>query len=322
VIVDIAAYTDGSRVDDPIALDTASEISQRDGTFVWLGVHEPSLDEFWAIAREFDLHELAVEDAINAHQQPKVELYGETMLIVVKTAFYVDEREAIDIGELLIFAHPSFVITVRHGECPLGEARRRLERRPDLLRLGAGAAVYAILDRVVDDYEVAAVGIDKDIQEVERQVFSNDRENVAERIYKLERETLTFHRAVAPFFVAISGLARGHYDIIPADLHEYIRDVHDHLQRVSGRIAGFRDLLSSALQANLTQVTVRQNSDMRKISAWVAIFAVPTMVAGIYGMNFEEMPELKWSFGYPLVLGVIALLCLALYLRFKRSGWL
>jgi len=183
-------------------------------------------------------------------------------------------------------------------------------------------ALYAILDHVVDGYEVAAQGVDVDIQEVEREVFSDDDNNPARRIYKLEREVLDFQAAAAPLALAVDEILRGQFAVIPTELNEYFRDVHDHLRRVNGRIIGFRELLGSALHANLTQVSIRQNEDMRKISAWVAILAVPTMVAGIYGMNFEDMPELRWRFGYPSVLILIAVICLLLYRRFRRAGWL
>jgi magnesium transporter len=322
VIVNCALYEEGRRRDGGLSLERAAEAAREEGAFVWLGVLEPAAEEFEAIAGEFDLHELAVEDAINAHQRPKVEQYGDTLLIVVKTAHYVDPDEVIEVGELLLFVNPSFIITVRHGAGELGAVRARIERRPDLLRHGVGMALYAILDHVVDGYEEAAQGIDDDVQQVERQVFSEDRDNPTERIYKLEREVLDFHTAVAPLSGVVDEISRGHFAVVPDELHEYYRDVHDHLRRVSGRIAGFRELLGSALHANLTQVSVRQNEDMRKISAWVAILAVPTMIAGIYGMNFEHMPELRWRYGYPLILGVIAVVCVQLYWRFKRAGWL
>jgi magnesium transporter len=322
VIVNCAAYENGLRCGEDLDFTQAVEAARENGTFAWIGLYEPTEKEFEAIAREFDLHELAVEDAIKAHQRPKVELYGDTLFVVVKTANYVDPDEVIEIGELMLFVNPDFIITVRHGEGDLRSVRERIERRPELLRHGPGVALYAILDHVVDNYEVAAGGVDVDVQQVERQVFSEDRDNPAERIYKLEREVLDFYSAAAPLSVALDEIARGHFEVVPDDLTEYFRDVHDHLRRVEGRIAAFRELLGSALHANLTQVSVRQNEDMRKISAWVAILAVPTMIAGIYGMNFEEMPELQWRFGYPAVLVVIAVACLLLYRRFKRAGWL
>jgi magnesium transporter len=322
VIVKCSAYEEGLRCGDDLALEEVGEAAGGDGKFVWLGVLEPSAAEFAEIARRFDLHELAVEDAVNAHQRPKLELYGDTLFVVVKTAHYVDPEEVIEIGELMIFVNPRFIVTVRHGPGELSAVRERIEHRPDQLRHGPGMVLYAILDHVVDGYEVAAQGVDVDIQEVERQVFSDDVDNPAERIYKLEREVLDFNSAVAPLADAVDEIARGHYAVVPDELHEYFRDVHDHLRRAGGRIAAFRELLGSALHANLTQVSVRQNEDMRKISAWVAILAVPTMIAGIYGMNFSDMPELRWRFGYPSVLLLIAVVCLLLYRRFKRSGWL
>jgi magnesium transporter len=322
VILDCAVYEDGRRQAGELALEEAGEAASRDGAFVWLGVVEPAAEEFDSIAREFHLHELAVEDAIHAHQRPKVEVYGDTLFVVVKTVHYVDSEEVVNVGELLLFVNRAFVITVRHGHGPLAEVRQRVEKRSDLLSVGTGAVLYAILDHVVDDYEAAAHEMDSDVQEVERQVFSADRANPAERIFKLKREALDFHRAVAPLAPAVDGLARGHYELVPDSLHEYFRDVHDHLERVTARIGAFRELLTSALQANLTQVSVRQNEDMRKISAWVAILAVPTMIAGIYGMNFKYMPELNWRIGYPLVIAVILAICTLLYRRFKQAGWL
>jgi len=322
VIVNCAVYEDGQRRDGDLPLERAGKAARDEGAFVWLGVFEPTAEEFEAIAAEFDLHELAVEDAVKAHQRPKVELYGDTLLVVVKTAHYVDPDEVIDLGELLIFVNPAFIITVRHGEGDLSAVRARIEQRPDLLELGVGMVLYAILDHVVDGYEEAAQGVDVDIQQVERQVFSEDQSNPVERIYKLEREVLDFNAAVAPLAAVVDEISRGHFEVVPDELSEYYRDVHDHLRRAAGRIAGFRELLGSALHANLTQVSVRQNEDMRKISAWVAILAVPTMIAGIYGMNFDDMPELHWRFGYPFVLVVILVACTLLYRRFKRAGWL
>lgn len=277
MIVNCAAYEDGRRVGGDLSLAEAGRACRAPGAFVWLGVFEPEAAEFEEIATKFGLHELAVEDAIDAHQRPKIELYGDTLLVVVKTAHYVDSEEVIEIGELLIFVNADFIIVVRHGEGRLDGVRERIERRPDLLRHGSAMVLYAILDHVVDGYEEAAGGVDVNIQQVERQVFSADR---------------------------------------------YFRDVHDHLRRVGGRIAGFRELLGSALHANLTQISVQQNEDMRKITAWVAILAVPTMVAGIYGMNFDTMPELRWRFGYPTVVVLILIACALLHRRFHRDGWL
>ena len=322
MIVDCAVYEDGCRCEGELPLTDAGQAAQRDGSFVWVGVFEPSADEFDAVRREFDLHELAVEDAVDAHQRPKVEVYGDTLLVVLKTVRYVDAEEDLETGEILLFVNRDFVVTVRHGQSRLHDVRLQVEDRPDLLRFGAGAVLYAVVDRIVDDYEPVMEAVEADIQEVEHDMFSPDRSNPAERIYTMEREVLDLHRAIMPLGPAIDRLARGHYDLIHPELRTYFRDVHDHLLRVAGRIEGFRDLLSSALQANLTQASVRQNEDMRKISAWVAILAVPTGVAAIYGMNFSNMPELQWRLGYPIVLVTIVVLCGLLYWRFRRSGWL
>jgi magnesium transporter len=321
MIVDCAVYEEGCRREGDLPLAEAGEAAQRDGSFVWIGVYEPSEEEFDAVRREFGLHELAVEDAVEAHQRPKVELYGDTLLVVLKTVRYVGAQD-LETGEILLFVNRDFVVTVRHGQAALHDVRLQIEQRPDLLRYGAGSVLYAIVDRIVDDYEPVVESVEDDIQQVEHEVFAPDRSNPAERIYTLEREVLDLHRAIAPLSVAIDKLARGHQDILHPELRTYFRDVHDHLLRVSGRIDGFRDLLSSALQANLTQAAVRQNEDMRKISAWVAILAVPTGVAAIYGMNFNFMPELEWRYGYPMVLLTIVLVCILLYWRFRRSGWL
>jgi magnesium transporter len=326
MIVDCAVYEHGKRRAEKLSLDETGAIAHGDDAFAWLGLVEPSAEEFETIARKFDLHELAVEDAVKAQQRPKVELFGDTMLVVVKTVAHPEASagapHGIEIGELLLFVNADFIITVRHGDGELSSVRERIERRPDLLAHGTGVVLYAILDHVVDGYGDVAQVVDGEIQAVEREVFSAERTNPAEEIYKLEREVLDLYRAVAPLSEAVDEIAEGRFEMVPDGLHEYFRDVHDHLQRVTGRVASFRELLSSALQANLTQVSVRQNEDMRKISAWVAIAAVPTMVAGIYGMNFDHMPELHWRYGYFTVLFFIAAVCLALYRRFKSVGWL
>ncbi len=325
MLVDCAVYEDGERRAGTVDIADAARAACSDGSeFVWLGLHEPTAEEFDAVQREFALHELAVEDAIKAHQRPKLEVYGDTLFVVLKTIRYVDSEEVIRTGQIMLFANQAFVISVRHGEgSDLHGVRETVERRPDLLRCGPGSVLHAVIDKVVDDYEPAAEGLEIDIQEVESQVFAEDLAgNPTQRIYRLEREVLEFQRAVAPLAAPVDRLARGHFDLIAPELQDYFRDVHDHLLRVGARGEAFRDLLSSALQANLTQVTVRQNADMRRISAWVAILAVPTMIAGIYGMNFEHMPELGWEYGYPAVLVVILVICATLYRRFRRAGWL
>jgi magnesium transporter len=323
VIVDCAIYEAGRRRDGKVELEHAYDLRQEENTFVWIGLYEPTEQEFDSLAREFKLHPLAVEDAIHAHQRPKLEVFGEMVLLVLKTARYVDPTEVVQLGELLVFLGHDFVITVRHGEASsLKPVREALENDPERLRCGPGAVLHAILDRVVDDYGPAIDGLQEDIDEVETELFSPERSNPAERIYRLLREVLEFRRASAPLVDPIEKLAAGHFAQVDPTIRNYFRDVNDHLIRARDQLDGMHDLLASSLQANLAQVAVRQNEDMRRISAWVAIIAVPTAVAGIYGMNFEHMPELTWTFGYPAVLLLMLTICTSLYFYFRRAGWL
>jgi magnesium transporter len=322
VIVDCAVYKDGRR-EDGVKLDHAYEQCRREGAFAWIGMYEPTEDEFDSIRREFSLHPLAVEDAVESHQRPKLEVYDDMVFLVLKTARYVDPQEVVKIGEILIFLGDDYIITVRHGEAsPLDGVRRALEHDPDLLMHGPGAVLHAIVDHVVDDYGPAIEGLEHDVSEVEEEVFTPGDANPAERIYRLKREVLQFLHATVPLIDPVGRLASGKYGQVHPEVRTYFRDVNDHLVRARDELEGFNDLLTSVLQANLTQVSVRQNEELRMISAWVAILAVPTAVAGIYGMNFEHMPELDWSFGYPTVLLVMGSVCSYLYWRFKRAGWL
>jgi magnesium transporter len=322
VIVDCAVYENGRRREGELALEEAYEAARAPGAFVWVGLFEPSAAEFDAVQREFGLHELAVEDAIKAHQRPKVEVYGDSLLVVLKTARWVDEPAFVEFGEILVFVGDQFLITVRHGETELHDVRLAMEGRTDLLRCGPSAALHAIVDRVVDDYEPVVEQLDAAIREVEADVFSPARSNPAERIYALKRAVLSLHAAIVPLVEPIGGLAAGRYDLVHQNLHSYFRDVHDHLVRMAGHVGSFRELLNSVLTANLTQASVRQNEDVRKISAWAAIIAVPTLISGIYGMNFEHMPELGWRVGYPGALALMAGVCLTLYRYFHKVGWL
>ena len=323
MIVDCAIYEDGKRRDGHVDPARAYDERHQPGKFVWIGLYEPTEGEFDSLRREFNLHPLAVEDAIHAHQRPKLEVYEGMLFIVLKTARYVDPTEVIELGELLVFLGDDFVITVRHGEASsLAPVREELERDPQHLRRGPGAVLHAILDRVVDDYQPAIEGLDTDIDEVEEELFSAGRSNPAERIYRLQREVLSFRKATAPLVDPVARLAEGKYGHIHPEIHDYFRDVNDHLIRARDQLDAMRDLLAGSLQANLAQVGVRQNEDMRRISAWVAIIAVPTAIAGIYGMNFRHMPELKWEVGYPGALLLMLLVCSVLFYRFKRAGWL
>jgi magnesium transporter len=322
VIFDMAVYEQGVRRPGELKLDDAFEACRDPDCFGWIGLYEPSEEEFESVRREFDLHELAIEDAIQAHQRPKLEVYGDSVLVVLKTARYFDDQDDVELGEILAFVGDGFIITVRHGETALHDVRLRVEERPDLLRHGPGAALYAIIDKVVDDYGDVIADLEADIRQVEADVFSQSSGNPAERIYKLKREVLELYGAVAPLVEPIEHLERGHLGFIHDDLRPYFRDVKDHLIRFVRDIEGFRELLTSVLAANLTRISVRQNEDVRKISAWAAIIAVPTLITGIYGMNFEHMPELSWRVGYPFVLALMATACLLLYRAFKRAGWL
>ncbi|HVD25114.1 MAG TPA: magnesium/cobalt transporter CorA [Gaiellaceae bacterium] len=322
MIVDMAVYEHGVRRADELELEDAYEACRIDGSFAWIGLYKPTPEELEAVRREFNLHEVAIEDAQVGHQRPKVEVYGESLFVVLKPASYDEEAEAVETGEVQLFIGDGFVITVRHDETDLHSVRLELERRPDLLRHGPAAVLYGVLDKVVDDYFPVIEAVDEDIAEVEADVFSPARSNPAERIYKLKREALELHDAVAPLEEPLEAIVNGSLPRVPADLRPFFQDVLDHVVKAIRALDGFRDMLTSVLTANLTQISVRQNEDTRKISAWAAIIAVPTLVSGVYGMNFDHMPELGWRFGYPLALAVMAAVCLVLYRTFRRAGWL
>jgi magnesium transporter len=322
VIVDKALYENGLRRPGELDLEQMYEACRSPECFAWIGLYEPSEKEFDSVRLEFNLHELAVEDAIKAHQRPKLEAFEDSLFIVLKTARYVEGGPAVETGEIQVFIGEGFIVTVRHGETKLHDVRLDLEKRPELLRLGPGAALHAIIDRVVDDYGPVVEALDRDVRDLEAEVFSDRRGNSTQRIYGLKREVLEFYDAVAPLNEPLERLERLTFPLIPKELWPYFRDVKDHVLRYVREVDGFRELLTSILAANLTQASVRQNEDVRKISAWAAIVAVPTLITGIYGMNFEHMPELGWTFGYPLVLAVMAVACFLLYRNFKRAGWL
>ncbi|MET7436456.1 magnesium and cobalt transport protein CorA [Streptomyces sp. NPDC005496] len=330
-VVNCVTYKDGARIPGGRDLvDAVKEVRKHDDGFVWLGLHEPTEREFAGIAELFELHPLAVEDAVHAHQRPKVERYDETLFAVFKTVCYVEHTEltatseVVDTGEIMVFVGHDFVITVRHGRHgSLGPLREALEADPEQLAKGPAAVLHAIADHVVDEYLTVADAVHGDIDQVETDVFA---ENGARadpgRIYQLKRELLELKRAVAPLGRPLLDLASRPMRVIDPEIQAYFRDVSDHLLRVTEQIAAFDELLNSILQAHLAQVTVAQNEDMRKITAWAAVVAVPTMVCGVYGMNFDHMPELHWRYGYELIIGVISVACLALYRGFRRNGWL
>ncbi|MGI5442618.1 magnesium and cobalt transport protein CorA [Streptomyces shenzhenensis] len=330
-VVNCVTYRDGARVSSGGDLVDAVERVRKSGDgFVWLGLHEPTDAEFAGIAELFDLHPLAVEDAVEAHQRPKLERYGETLFAVFKTVCYVEHEEltatseVVHTGEIMVFLGHDFVITVRHGRHgSLGPLREELESQPRQLAKGPAAVLHAIADHVVDEYLNVTDAVQSDIDEVETDVFAENGARVDPgRIYQLKRELLDLKRAVVPLARPVEDLATRPIRVVDPEIQAYFRDVLDHLIRAKEQIASFDELLNSILQAHLAQVTVAQNEDMRKITAWAAIIAVPTMVCGVYGMNFDHMPELRWRFGYPLVIGVISIACLTLYRGFRRNGWL
>jgi magnesium transporter len=324
VIVDCALYHHGVREVSPEDFSDALGIARAQGSsFMWVGLHDPTAEELAKVAAEFSLHALAVEDALKAHQRPKVEEYADSLFVVLKTVRYDEPTQQIELGDLMAFVGDSFIVTVRHGQGrALSNLRKRLEAQHDLLDCGPSAVLYAIADKVVDDYQVIAAAVEEDIEEVEQQMFSPERSNSAERIYNLKREVIEFRHAVLPRVEPMGRLASGAVPHVHERMQPFFRDVADHAVRVSEQVQGFDDLLTSVLNANLAQVSVQQNEDMRRISAWVAIAAVPTAIAGIYGMNFDHMPELRWQYGYPAVLTLMVVICLALYRGFKRNHWL
>jgi magnesium transporter len=322
VIVDCAVYADGRRSTTAISTEGALASARGSGGFAWIGLHEPTLEEFDTVARVFDLHPLAVEDAVNAHQRPKLERYGDSLFVVLKPARYVDSEEFVEIDQIMVFLGAHFVVTVRHGQsAALSSVRAALEADPERLQWGPASVLYAVADHVVDDYAVVMRGLDEDIDQIEEEVFSGPSAAHAERIFKLKREVIDFRRAVDPLEQPLSEMAAGMEPLDERSAH-YFRDVHDHVIRVSMHLAGLDALLDGALHANVAQVAIRQNEDMRKISAWVAIIAFPTLIAGVYGMNFQDMPELGWVLGYPFALLLMLASCSFLYLNFKRRKWL
>ena len=322
-IVDCAHYRDGVRQHEgPLDVERAATVARGDGDFVWLGLLEPSDEEMGSVAAAFDLPELAVEDAEHAHQRPKLEDYERSFFVVLRSARYDDDAEEVEFGEIHLFIGPRYVIAVRHGEASdLGPARVRLEERPELLRLGPAAAAWAIVDKVVDDYAPVVEGLEVDIEEVEQEIFTRHGDPT-ERIYRLKREVIEFHRAASPLLGPLERLERGDFPQVNETLRSFFRDVADHARRVDEQVMGQRELLTSVLEANLALQSVRQNEVVRQISAWAAIIAVPTFIASVYGMNFQHMPELDSPIGYPLILAVMAACVLVLHRFFKQIRWL
>ncbi len=336
-LIDNAVYVDGKRTADPRSLDETYEVLRGRHGMAWIGLYRPDVAEIRSVAKEFDLHPLAVEDAIAAHQRAKLERYGTTLFTVLRPARYLDEVERVEFGELHVFTGQDFVVTIRHAEAPdIARVRDRLEHAPDLLRLGPEAVLYAIMDEVVDEYAPVAAGLENDIDEIEDQLFQGD-PAVARRIYELSREVIEFQRATHPLLDMLGALEAGFEKYkVDLELQRNLRDVHDHAIRIVERADSFRVLLQNALTVHTTLVGQRQNDEMRslteaslaqneevkRISAWAAILFAPTLVGTIYGMNFEHMPELHWTVGYPLALALMVITSATLWMVFKRRRWL
>lgn len=335
-VVDNAVYREGRRV-EPESLEQTYELVRESRGFGWIGLYRPSREEIEEIAAEFGLHALAVEDALEAHQRPKLERYDDTLFVVLRPARYVDPSEVVDVGELHLFVGPDFVVTVRHSESPdLGAVRRRMEADPELLAIGPEAVLYAIVDQIVDDYDPVLRGVANDLDEIESQVFEGDI-GVSRRIYELGREIIEFQRAVLPLLDLFASLRSGFEKYkVDIELQRHLRDVEDHAKRVSERIAAFRDLLRDMLTVNaavvgqrqneemrrMTEISLAQNEEVKKISAWAAVLFAPTIIAGVYGMNFDRMPELHWLFGYPFALALMVVGSLALWSVMKWRDWI
>ncbi|WP_287931327.1 magnesium/cobalt transporter CorA [Arthrobacter sp.] len=329
-IIDNGVYVDGVRVATPESLDQTYEAMAACGGMAWIGLFRPDAAEMASLADEFALHELAVEDAIKAHQRPKMERYDDVLFTVLRPARYLDAEEAVEFGELHVFTGKNFVITIRHAETPgLASTRRRLEADRELLAAGPEAVLYAIMDQVVDDYLPVVGGLENDIDEIEDQLFAGD-PHVSRRIYQLSREVIHFQRAIHPLQDTLGGLKGGFEKYgVDVELQRYLRDVGDHVERLTAKADSFRQLLQNALTVDGTltanrqnEASAAQNEQVKKISSWAAIFFAPTFVAGVYGMNFHDMPELAWPWGYPFALGLMLLIGFIMYVVFKKKTWL
>jgi magnesium transporter len=320
-VVNCAAYCEGKRTADLAVCDVGAEVARGD-RFVWIGVHEPDEELLRELQRQFGLHDLAIEDAHRAHQRPKIEVYGDSLFIVLHTAQLVDGKIAY--GETHLFVGPGYVVSVRHGpSLSYADVRTRCESTPKLLARGESFVLYALMDFVVDNYLPIIDTIERQVDEIEDAIFAetSQRADIA-RIYQLRRELLLMHRVVSPMREICGRLMRGDVPVVDGSMHHYFRDVADHAIRVDEAIADLRELLTTVLEADLMLAAARQNSVTRRLAAWAAILAVPTAVAGIYGMNFDHMPELAWPLGYPFALCLMAVMGAALYVIFKRKKWL
>jgi magnesium transporter len=322
-IVNCAVYSDGKRTAD-IRIEDISEVLKEPNGFVWIGLHEPDENLLKQIQEEFQLHELAIEDAHRAHQRPKLEAYGESLFIVLRTVQINPDSHELEFGETHFFLGRNFIVSIRHGYSrSYADVRSRCETTPQQLRKGPGFALYAVMDSIVDQYFPVVDALETDLQAVEEKIFGEQSSReTTEQIYHLKRQLVEVKRAVSPLIDICNRLMRFDIDLIPADTHPYFRDVYDHAIRINEMVDSGRELLATALEANFSLVSISQAEVQKRFAGWAAIIAGPTMIAGIYGMNFKFMPELDSPYGYPIVLGLIALTCGLMYRVFKRSGWL
>jgi len=323
MIVDVALYQDGRRVDGPEDISDLVDIAKRDGGFVWVGLAEPTKKEFDLIVGELNFHPLAVEDAIHANQRPKLEDYEGLTFFVLKTVFFDKKEQEITTGELLCFIDEHFIVIVRHGEgSPLATVRHDLEQRPEMLKFGPFSVLHAVADRVIDGYTTIGASLEQEVVGVENKVFNGKRQTFSQEIYFLKREIIEFKHSIEPLLAPINRLTGDAAPRVPEGIKPFFRDTSDHLIQAIEQATGLDSLITSVLQADLAHIQVQQNIDVRRISAWVALASGPTMLAGIYGMNFHHMPELSFKYGYYVVLGAMATLTAFLFRKFKKSEWL
>jgi len=322
-VVACVAYAEGRRIGD-VAIPDISEVLKEAGVFVWVGLHDPSPELLRQIQLEFGLHDLAVEDAQVAHQRPKLEQYGDSVFVVLRPAILAPDQQRIELGETHLFVGPRYVVSIRHGDTPgYAAVRTRCESTPALLAKGPGFVLYAVMDFVVDHYFPVLDTLGDQLESLEDEIFSETFERkTVQRIYDLKRSLVEVKRAVSPLVDVCNRLIRFDMPLIHEDTRPYFRDVYDHAIRINEHVDTLRELLTGALEAHLSLTAVSQNDAMKKLAGWAAIIGVPTMVAGVYGMNFKFMPELAWRFGYPVVMAGLLATCVYLYYRFKRSGWL
>ncbi len=322
-IVNCVAYTDGHRIGD-VDLDDIADVLDEPGQFIWIGLHEPDEELLRKVQRAFNLHDLAIEDANLAHERPKIEMYGDMLFVVLRTAQLDRSTCRIDFGETHIFLGRQYVVAVRHGpSAAYVGLRSRVETTPLLLRMGPGFVLYALADFIVDQYFPIIDAMEEELELLEERIFAGEvNRETTTQIHRLQHELLHLKRAISPLIDICNKLVRFDLAPVPEEARIYFRDIYDHVLRVNEMVDNLREMLNSDLEANFSLISMSQNDVMKRIAAWAALIAVPTMIAGIYGMNFQRMPELGWSLGYPVVIGAMIVLCAFLYTRFKRAGWI